>query len=111
MPFTVSEVALLRRSKSMTGRTSASDKVNLSRQSWVSSFLTCARTRFILYLLLRGLAFLPHLFDDGDENIFQRVRFFMRLQDIDPRGRQAVRHIPDAGLRIIIDDHMQTITE
>ena len=49
MFFTVSDVALLNRSNRRMGNNNASDNVNLSRSNCVSSFLTCARTRFITF--------------------------------------------------------------
>src|SRR5262245_21399094 len=105
MPFTVSDVALLSKSRSRTGNTNASVSVNLSRNNCFSSFFTCARTRSIniyqldcepclskpvqsaisdfgfemqessnfsmLHLFFRGLSFLAHLLDYGDEDILQ----------------------------------------
>src|SRR5262245_26474486 len=70
--LTDNDVSFLSKSKSRTGRTSASARVSLSRDNWMSSFLTCARTRFIEHLdfLFRcSLAFPAHFFDDSDEYI------------------------------------------
>src|SRR5262245_55717035 len=105
MSFTERDVALLSSSKSRTGKTRASARVNLSRVSCVSSFLTCASTRF-MPLLFRRLSFLAHLFDDRDKNILQRIRLFVRLHDPDAFALQLCLQFRNRCLRRFVDNHV-----
>ena len=95
--LTVSERPALSSRSMTTGSTSASASVRQSRTIWVSSLRACAMIRLMAdsYDLNGHLAFEARLFDDGDEDVFEREAVFAGADDVKAVRFELLRGLAD----------------
>src|SRR5262245_1336455 len=107
MSVTVSEIDVPRSAVRHTGNTSASPKARGSRTSWVSSLRVCATIRRMRHPSGGDGA----LLGDGEEDVFQRIGFLLRLEDADAVTREPGRERTRRRVRVAVDDDVESIAE
>src|SRR5215469_6275047 len=103
-------MALLSSRSRIRGSTKASASARRSRTSWINSLRACEMIRRIS-ILRSYLSFLPGLFDDGDEHVFERVTFFVDIADFEARITQQANDLLLAGRHVFAGNDVEAVAK